>query len=93
MIVEIDHLISSISAESLSYELKSVREEWHSIRVARDQGIALNKSNYDRSFDDAFHNPMLDFYAPIYYDLETGKKPSSLTEIRDLLQYQRDLSS
>lgn len=93
MISDIDHLIRAIPEAALSNELESVSREWRAIRGARDQGIALNRSNYARSFDDAFHNPMLDHYAPIYYDFETGKEPSSLTEIRERIRYYQNPST
>jgi hypothetical protein len=70
-----------------------VKREWKLIRVARDQAIDLKESNYTRSFNDAFHNPMLDHCAPIYYDYWTRKEASSATEIREQIRNYQDLQT
>jgi hypothetical protein len=93
MIADIDHLIGSVPEAELTYQLESVKAEWRGLHDARNKGIALHPEIYNKAFDDAFHNPMLDHCAPIYFDLIRETEPTTLREIRELLQRRLDRSA
>jgi len=89
-LTEIEHLLRNHSEDNQLYELKLIRDEWNKIIDTRDEAINLCHQKYELAFDDAFHNPMLEFSAPTFASLADGSICESLTQIREkLLEHQR----
>jgi hypothetical protein len=86
IISDLRYLMQSCSEDALIIELGRVRAEAEKIITARDEATQIDRETYNRSFDDAFHNPMIGIYAPSYYDMRTSSEPDSIEKIVALLE-------
>ena len=85
IVSDLEQLIGVCSVQALTGELLCIREVTEKVIASRDEAISLNRQLYGDSFLDAFHNPLLGFCAPWYFDLISDKTPASVDEVKDLL--------